>query len=124
MIIIRMLFSAVVVLLFVIYFTYVMVTFDPCTRLDRATKPIEFTTDFVQVLAKPWAEPQTLQSISNWSARNRLRAAIFLRIQFYSDSIPPVVCDWDSVKDQILGSNSSLAEKDEEVKQKQGLRND
>lgn len=124
MIVIRMLFSAVVVLLLVIYFTYVMVTFDPCTRIDRATKPIELTTDFVQVLAKPWAEPQTLQSIDNWSAKNRLRAAIFFRIQFYSDTVPAVVCDWDAVKDQILGTDSSLSEKDEEVKQKQGLGNE
>ena len=124
MILIKMLFSAVMVLLCVIYFTYVMVTFDPCTRLDRATKPIELTTDFVQVIAKPWSEPQKLETISNWSERNRLRAAIFLRIQFYSETVPPVVCDWDAVKDQVLGSNSSLAEKDEEVKQKRGLRNE
>ncbi|WP_291593565.1 hypothetical protein [Comamonas sp.] len=101
-----------------------MITSDPCTRIDRATKPIELTTDFVVVLAKPWAEPQTLQSIRNWSARTRLRAAIVFRIQFYSDSVPPVVCDWDLAKDRILGTDSSLSEKDEEVKQKRGLKND
>lgn len=124
MIFIRMLISAVVVLLFVIYFTYVMLTTDSCERISRATKPIQLTTDFVNVLAKPWAEPATLQSIDNWSARTRLRAAILFRIQFYSETVPPVVCDWDTYKDRVLGTDSSLSEKDEEVKQKQGLNND
>ncbi|EOZ8645348.1 hypothetical protein ACQWTT_001099 [Acinetobacter baumannii] len=124
MIFIRMLISAVVVLLFVIYFTYVLVTSDPCTRIDRATKPIELTTELVTAFAKPWAEPETLQSIRNWSARTRLRAAIVFRIQFYSDSVPPVICDWDAVKDRMLGADSSLSEKDDEVKQKKGLRDE
>ena len=121
MIFIRMLVSAVIVLMFVIYFTYVMLTTNSCERISRATKPIQLTTDFVNILAKPWAEPETLQSIDDWSARTRLRAAILFRIQFYSESVPPIVCDWDAYKDRVLGNQSSLSEKDDEVKQKQGL---
>lgn len=48
----------------------------------------------------------------------------FSRIQFYSETVPPVVCDWDTYKDRVLGTDSSLSEKDEEVKQKQGLNNE
>ena len=124
MIFIRMMISAVLVLLLVIYFTYVLITSSPCERISRATKTIDLTNDFVVILAKPWAELETLQSIKNWSAKTRLRAAILFRIQFYSDSVPPVVCDWDVYKDQILGTDSSLSEKDDEMKHKQGLKNE
>lgn len=118
MIIIRMLIAAVVCLTLIVYFFYVLITSSPCERIDRATLPIRLGTDVTKVIVKPWGDAETLNAIDRFSARSRLRAALFFRIQFYSDRVPPVVCDWDAYKDQILGDGSYFEEKDSENRKK------
>lgn len=112
MIIIRMMIAAIVCLTIIAYLSYVMVTSSPCERIDRATLPVRLATDFTKQAVKPWTQPSTLDKIDGFSARTRLRAALLFRIQFYSDRVPPVICDWDAYKDRILNADSTLEQKD------------
>lgn len=114
MIIIRMMIAAIVCLALIVYFCYVLITSNPCERIDRATLPVRLSTDLTKVIVKPWSHPETLDSIDRFSARTRLKLALLFRIQFYSDRVPPVVCDWDAYKDQILGGDTYFERKDDE----------
>lgn len=117
MIFLKMIIQSVVLIFILIYLTYVLITSSPCERISRATKPIEIISDGVVIFAKPWVEPETIYRIRNWSARSRLNAAILFRIQFYSNAVPPVVCDWDAQKDQILGTGNYSKSHEEEAQQ-------
>ena len=101
MIIFRMIISGIIALGLVVYFFYVFVVSSPCERLSRATKPIDLGASVVSTLAKPWTSDEALNYIEAWSAKTRLKSAVLLRIQFYSDSEQPVVCDWDQYVDVI-----------------------
>ena len=118
MIIIRMLIAAVICLAIIVYVCYVLITSSPCERIDRATLPVRYATDVTKAIAKPWSQPETLNAIDRFSARTRLKAALLFRIQFYSDRVPPVICDWDAYKDQILGNSSYFEDKDKENREK------
>ncbi|NNH79208.1 hypothetical protein HLH17_16445 [Acinetobacter sp. ANC 5380] len=107
MIIFRMIISGIIALSLVIYFFYVFVVSSPCERLSRATKPIDLGTSLVVTLSEPWSSPNTLSSIEAWSAKTRLKAAVLLRIQFYSKSEQPVICDWDKYV-EVVSPTSSL----------------
>lgn len=119
MIILRTIITAIVLLFIIIYTVFVLITSNPCTRIDRATIPVRYASEFAKTMAKPWSEPQTLNSIDQWSAKQRLRMAILFRIQFYSDAVPPIRCDWDIYKNQILGPDDSLIQK-EKAKESEG----
>lgn len=112
MIILRTIITAIVLLFIIIYACFVLITSNPCTRIDRATIPVRYASEFAKTMAKPWSQPETLQSIDQWSAKQRLRMAILFRIQFYSDAVPPVRCDWDIYKESILGSDNGLIQKE------------
>lgn len=112
MIILRTIITGIFLLLFIMYSTYVLVASDPCVRTDRVTIPIRIASEFAQTMAKPWSQPETLRSIETWSAKQRLRMAIIFRIQFYSDAVPPIRCDWDAYKEQVLGPENSLLQKE------------
>lgn len=112
MIILRTIITAIVLLFIIIYACFVLITSNPCTRIDRATIPVRYASEFAKTMAKPWSQPETLSGIDQWSAKQRLRIAIIFRIQFYSDSVPPVRCDWDQYKEAVLGSDNSLLQKE------------
>lgn len=114
MILIRMIIASVLLLSILVYMVFLLVSTDPCTRINRATIPVVYATDIAKAAAKPWSSPQTMQAMDVWGAKTRLRFALLFRIQFYSDSVPPVLCDWDQYKDQILGGDSTLKDKDTE----------
>lgn len=112
MIILRTIITAIVLLFIIIYACFVLITSNPCTRIDRATIPVRYASEFAKTMAKPWSQPETLNGIDQWSAKQRLRLAILFRIQFYSDHVPPIRCDWDIYKEKVLGSDNGLLEKE------------
>lgn len=119
MIIFRMIISALIALAITIYFFYVFVVSNPCERLSRATKPIDLGANLVAEVVQPWTTPNAVASIENWSARTRLRSAMLLRVQFYSKSEQPIICDWDIYADQMY-STPSLENGDVEQESYQG----
>ncbi len=112
MIILRTIIMGIFLLVFIMYISFVLVTSDPCKRIDRATIPVRLGSEFLKTMVEPWTSPQFLQTIDQSSARTRIRLAILFRIQFYSDVNPPVVCDWDMYKEQVLGPDNSLIQKE------------
>jgi hypothetical protein len=113
MIILRTIISVIVLLFIIVYVSFVLLTTNPCQRIDRATMPVRYAAEFAKTAAKPWSTPESLTSIDQWSVRTRFSLAILFRIQFYSDVVPPIRCDWDQHKALILGPDSSLIKREE-----------
>lgn len=92
----KALFHTFVFFALIFYIIYVFVVSEPCARIERTTKPVYLFGVVVQKVAEPWATEQTLDKVKDQTFKWQLRAALFMRKQFYFDAKEPVVCQWDA----------------------------
>lgn len=99
----KLLTSALFFFLGVFYLGYMLITSDPCTRIERATKPVYLAGIVVQRVAEPWSSPSTMKWLEQNTFKSQLWSALFIRKFAYYKAEPPIICSWDAYADLVGG---------------------